>query len=468
VKKTPEKKKITAVIVDLDNTLFDWVEMWSASFSAMLTRLVADSGVPQETLEREFRAIHQKYGTSEYAFSIEELPSLQHKFPCEDLAKKFDPAIHAYSLGRKKTLKLYPTVLETLQTLKAKGCLIIAYTESMAFYTFYRIRALGLDDVLDYLYSPEDHDLPSGLTPAQIRRYSPEEYKLHNTIHNHVPKGVLKPSPSVLLDILEDVGADRAETIYVGDSLIKDIVMAQQAGVTGVFAKYGVAQNRPEYELLRRVTHWTPDVVEKERRLSEAEAKPSHTLDQNFGQLLQFFSFDRFVEPIKNANDEEKKILVEIWKKTVDVQQHFNDIEMRIRNVALSVLVATLGGSGFALKEHIQIQALEKSVPLACLLLVAGLVVWIAFYFMDRFWYHQLLYGAVNHGIFIEGRTRMVLPELALTGAIGKASPIKIRGWLLHSPRKIDIFYLGVALVLVLLAIGSLFSGSPTAGPAGI
>jgi hypothetical protein len=34
------------------------------------------------------------------------------------------------------------------------------------------------------------------------------------------------------------------------------------------------------------------------------------------------------------------EVQVEIWKKTVDVQQHFNDLELRIRNFALAVLGA--------------------------------------------------------------------------------------------------------------------------------
>ena len=32
--------------------------------------------------------------------------------------------------------------------------------------------------------------------------------------------------------------------------------------------------------------------------------------------------------------------VVEAWKKTVDVQQQFNDIELRIRNYAITLLVA--------------------------------------------------------------------------------------------------------------------------------
>jgi hypothetical protein len=67
-----------------------------------------------------------------------------------------------------------PGVADSLKRLKSFGCLLIAYTESMEFYTTYRLKKLNLDSLLDYLYSPQDHDLPTGLSRQQIRSYSPE------------------------------------------------------------------------------------------------------------------------------------------------------------------------------------------------------------------------------------------------------------------------------------------------------
>lgn len=48
---------------------------------------------------------------------------------------------------------------------------------------------------------------------------------------------------------------------------MKDVAMAQKVGVVDVHAAYGVVQHRPEYDLLRRVSHWTADDVECERGL---------------------------------------------------------------------------------------------------------------------------------------------------------------------------------------------------------
>jgi phosphoglycolate phosphatase-like HAD superfamily hydrolase len=288
------KPKKSLLVTDLDNTLFDWFEIWYRPFKAMLDELAIESGIAAEALEADFKKVHQKYGTSEYAFAIEELQSLQIKHPGEDLAKKYQGAIDKYREIRRQVLTLYPTVRESLEEIRDRGTLIVAYTESLEFYTRYRLRKLGLDSLLDYLYSPEDNELPDGLSAEQIRAYSPEHYKLAHTLQRHTRRGELKPNPKILGEIISEVGGSNEAAIYVGDSLMKDVVMAQTAGVTDVYAKYGEAQKRPEYELLRRVTHWKPSAVQTEKVLTEGEVKPSFVLLKTFSEILTYFEFGGF------------------------------------------------------------------------------------------------------------------------------------------------------------------------------
>ena len=77
------------------------------------------------------------------------------------MATVMAPAIDAFRKARRRVLALYPTVADTLAALKAKGVRIAAFTESKAFYTNYRFRKLGLDGLVDVLYSPEDHSVPA-------------------------------------------------------------------------------------------------------------------------------------------------------------------------------------------------------------------------------------------------------------------------------------------------------------------
>jgi FMN phosphatase YigB (HAD superfamily) len=285
---------VSLVVTDLDNTLFDWVAAWHASFSALLNGISTISEIPSNVLIPEIRQIHQSHGTSEYAFLIEEIPSLKQKYGSGDLLKIFAEPIQASRDARRSALRLYPGVMKTIDAIRESGCLVVGYTESMAFYTNYRVRRLDLDLVLDFLYSPPDHELPEGVTANEIRRYPEASYLLRHTVHRETPKGEVKPNPLLLLDIVSGVGGNISNTLYIGDSLMKDVAMAQRAGIHDAWAKYGTAQNRPEYKLLREVTHWSADQVEYERKLTEQQIHPTVILEESFSQLLGLFDFGPF------------------------------------------------------------------------------------------------------------------------------------------------------------------------------
>jgi hypothetical protein len=82
---------------------------------------------------------------------------------------------------------------------------------------------------------------------------------------------------------------------------------------------------------------------------------------------------------------------IEIWKKIVDVQQHFNDLELRIRNYALIVTGAFLGLGGYAIKDAGTINVFGVELSVAALVVLSAIIPLFAFYFMDRLWYHRLL-----------------------------------------------------------------------------
>jgi hypothetical protein len=80
----------------------------------------------------------------------------------------------------------------------------------------------------------------------------------------------------------------------VGDSLVKDVAMAQAASVVDVFARYGDVRSRPGYALLRRVTHWSPAMLARSEALREADVHPTHVLADGFAELLALVDFRGF------------------------------------------------------------------------------------------------------------------------------------------------------------------------------
>ena len=105
---------------------------------------------------------------------------------------------------------------------------------------------------------------------------------------------------------------------------------------------------------------------------------------------------------MENNPDFGNELLIEVWKQTIQVQQHFNDIELRIRNYAITLLGAVFGVAAYAFKEHAPTGVIIG-------LLLGGLILSYAFYFMDRHWYHRLLIGSVKHGLFIEKNAPQIL-----------------------------------------------------------
>jgi FMN phosphatase YigB (HAD superfamily) len=286
---------ISLLVTDVDNTLYDWLDIWYSSFNALLDETVRISGVSREVLEHQMRAIHQRAGTAEYFHVLQELPALRDLHGTSGYIDLYQPAIAEFRSARARAMRLYPGVRETLVAIREHGTRIVAYTESQSFYTSLRFRWLELDGLIDVLYSPAESKHAPEVNLLGIRQYPDEHYLLRETEHRHTPAGHYKPDTEVLKSIVEEFGESMRSTLYVGDSLLKDVAMAQALGVCDAHAAYGVAQSRTEYELLRRVSHWTDEDVARERAMLERPVvKPTVALSE-FGDLLDVFSFRGFV-----------------------------------------------------------------------------------------------------------------------------------------------------------------------------
>lgn len=273
------------VILDFDDTLYDWVGQWHASFSAMLAEISKISGIPEHELKPSIRRVHQDHHTSEYSFLIEAIPEL-HVGENSAMLGRYGPAIVAFKEQRDKHLRLFPDVLSTLKTLKAAGKCIVVFTESQLFYSKMRFKRFELDGLIDYLYTSSDKVSLEDQLVIQRRAHGPDFYELRHTRENSIRPGRLKPEPEVLLQIIAEVGSTASRSLYVGDSLFKDVLMANQAGVRGVWARYGASRDRDQYSLLREVSHWTDADIQREKDLATHDVSPDATLENGFWELL--------------------------------------------------------------------------------------------------------------------------------------------------------------------------------------
>lgn len=451
-------KKVALLITDLDNTLWDWFAIWHSRFSPLLDALVTDTGISRAQLIGEIKAVHQKHHTTEYSFLLQELPCLEEHLGRKiDVKTDFKRVIEAARIGRERASKMYPSVKETLMAIKESGTRIVAFTESQIYYTTQRIRKFELDGIIDVLYSTPDQGLPDESELMRLRAHPDGYYKLQKTIVRALPDRLTKPSPEILSAILQVEGYSRDAAIYVGDSLTKDIQMALSAKVTPVFAEYGVVHREDAYKLLQEVTHWPDQAVQHEQNTSSETIKAEYVLKASFSELLASF---RFIGA-PGATSESLVQEIDIWKETVATQRHFNDLQMQLRSILVTLLTAVVGGAGYAMSQHTEIFIIGQKVTLGTVVAMAGIVALVAIHFFDR-GYYSLLIGAVKNGLEIEKRLQYVCPGIELAHHIqAESQKLKFMGvFKFSSLWRNRLFYLTCAAVLVILAVASQYSSS--------
>ena len=79
----------------------------------------------------------------------------------------------------------------------------------------------------------------------------------------------------MLWRILRHFDISPHEAVYIGDSLTRDVRVAQQAGVHDVYAEHGLAYDSPLYERLIAVTHWSAADVRRETELRRHPVTPT-------------------------------------------------------------------------------------------------------------------------------------------------------------------------------------------------
>ncbi|MCX5236169.1 hypothetical protein OG824_13250 [Streptomyces prunicolor] len=156
-------------------------------------------------------------------------------------------------------------------------------------------------------------------------------------------------------------------------------------------------------------------------------------------------------------DDDQIPHYLDMWKQTIAVQQHFNDIGWRIRGLALTALTFSLGAAAVSAREESSIQIFGWHIQLSACISTLGFILWFSFYFVDQVWYHRLLIGAVRHGEALETALQAKLPDAGLTKAITQNSPytanFKVTSFTIHSSAKMRIFYWIGGLTLIIFAV---------------
>ena len=182
------------LIFDLDGTLVNTVVDLNNGINYALNK----NGYPSRSVDHTAHAI----GNGIYITILRSLPS-EDEEAAKICLKDFRDYYKEHYLDNSFR---YDEMLETLKTLKERGYKLAVATNK-------------LDEIakkmIDYLY-PNIFDIIQGDLP-------------------NLPK---KPDPTIINNILKELGVDKEKTTYIGDSEV-DILSAKNAGVKLVLADYG-------------------------------------------------------------------------------------------------------------------------------------------------------------------------------------------------------------------------------------
>jgi hypothetical protein len=149
--------------------------------------------------------------------------------------------------------------------------------------------------------------------------------------------------------------------------------------------------------------------------------------------------------------------ILTVWEKVTDLQMHFNEICMNLRRTAIGTLGALLAAGALAFRFGGLIIVQDRTISVALVFVIVALLVWISFYLMDRFWYHELLRASVQYAEKLSeaAKDAGLTVELDMSKQIRDANHKALK---MSGKAKINLFYLMVAIALF-VACGLLFWG---------
>lgn len=189
-----EHPRIHAVLFDLDGTLLDTKEAIIASLVYTVEKFTG-----------------RKPGVCEIQSLFGLTLSDQMKMLCPERAEEMVKAYVRHNLRQhRRTVKVFPGVSHTLQTLRDMGCRLAVVTSKRRRSAIFGLRLFSLDRYFDALVCAED-------------------------VENH------KPHPEPVLKALTLLGVPPAESVTVGDS-VYDIQAGRAAGTFTAACLYGMGR----------------------------------------------------------------------------------------------------------------------------------------------------------------------------------------------------------------------------------
>ncbi|WP_104017817.1 HAD family hydrolase [Roseovarius nitratireducens] len=274
------------ILVDIDNTLYDWPKFFAPSFRAMCHALRRVLNVPLDELIRDFKSVYAQHDTLEYAFSIQEL-SVVKDMDRAEVAELIRIGRGAFSKVKRYHLEPYPGVIQGLEYLRKHGHVAISVTNSPLYLAQKRLYELGLDKYISGIVAWEGIDPPDEVDTNFVKRTKRKRTRIDRieTFKKPDAKPSTKPY-QIALSMLknEEIG----EIWAIGDSLNKDLFPASTLGIRTIWAKYGAEfdPDSRDNQTLLKITNWSD--AEVAHTYDANSFKPDYRVE-SFSEICQLF-----------------------------------------------------------------------------------------------------------------------------------------------------------------------------------
>lgn len=259
-----------AIILDLDNTLYSWMDSFAPALTATIKYLAQTTQLPIQIIKNSFKEVYQLHKSVEVVNAVKELSIWERiQIPSNEIGELQTKAQMLFFETFKQNLHLYSDVKDVLLWAKSREYLIVAFSDARAFWVDFRLSALNIYSFFDQVYvladeNPNDYCIPH--YPSCVIQYSYEHSK---------------PSTDVFLDIMRANGLFKNQVFVVGDSKRKDILPSAKIGLSNIWARYGRKCTSSSRRLLSSITPWTMS-----QRVGGGNIKPQYTID-TFSEIIK-------------------------------------------------------------------------------------------------------------------------------------------------------------------------------------
>jgi FMN phosphatase YigB (HAD superfamily) len=256
-----------ALLTDLDNTLFNWIDYFGSGMRVSIAHLSMLSGVAEDVLYDDVKQLFVELQTPEYWDVFFHIPSLTRadRGQCRVWAES---ARDIFLAEARRCLVVYPEVAEGLAILNEAGVAIAGVTNAAAGHAIDRLHASGLAAFVDVLVA-WDGVLPNGRNVAPHGNASVVGVRDFDKKPSHVPY-------TYALQALGIMGHMQA-LWAIGDSVASDLVPAAEIGAHTIWASYGCRHSSVNYETVVRLSQWNKEAIR--RRYAIRNIEPNHTVN---------------------------------------------------------------------------------------------------------------------------------------------------------------------------------------------